>query len=232
MDRTYLIPKTKSVIRTDHVQKYVSKKNILHIGVGGAIIDYDLKRKFLGSDISNWFHSRISAVANSVTTLELEQDNIDKFKKIIPGIYIKGDITDPNITDQFSERYELIVFTEILEHIDCFRSALQNMRRLLQPGGQVIITTPNAYNIYSFLKMMFRYEANHKEHTAYFSYLTIKRLLEMNGFQICEFNFCYDNPKSVYKRSIKYVQNILFPQYSQGIFVVAELQGKQHRPIT
>ena len=81
IEHRYLIPKTKSVERTIFTENYVIGKNILHIGIGGAIHDEKLKKKFLSSDISNWFHSRISTKAKSIFTLELEQDNIDKFKK-------------------------------------------------------------------------------------------------------------------------------------------------------
>ena len=90
--------------RTLFTEDYVIGKNILHIGIGGAIHDEKLKKKFLSTDISNWFHSKISIKAKSIVTLELEQDNIDKFKEKIPGVYIKGDITNPNVFSFGPER--------------------------------------------------------------------------------------------------------------------------------
>lgn len=222
MSGKYTIPKTRSVNRVAFTEEYVKGKDILHVGVGGAITDLDLKDKFLKTNVSNWFHSKISKTAKSIATLELEQDNIDKFKEIIPGDYILGDITDPGVLENFGEKkYELIVFTEIIEHIDCFRTALQNMRSLLKPGGQILISTVNAYNIFSFVKLLFRYESNHIEHTSYFSYLTIKQLLWMNQLQIDEFYFAHDYPKKFLTRMVKYFFYRLTPQYSQGILVLA-----------
>ena len=218
----YIIPKTKAVERTIFTEDYVQGKEILHIGIGGAVHDKELKKKFLSSDISSWFHSRISNKAKSIVTLELEQDNIDKFKEIIPGEYIRGDITHPDIVNSFHKKFELIIFTEIIEHLDCFRAALKNIRYLLQPDGQVLISTINAFNIFMFLKLLVRYESNHIEHTSYFSYVTLRRLLAMNQFGIKEFYFSYDQPQKTSIRLIKLPIIKYFPQYSQGILLIAE----------
>lgn len=222
MKERYIVPKTTSVERTSFVENYVQGKDILHVGVGGAIIDTELKKAFLEGDVSQWFHAKISRRAKSVTTLEIERDNIEKFSKIVPGTYIHADITDPRIPFLVDHTYELIVFTEIIEHLDCFRSALQNINKLLAPGGQVLISTVNAFNASLFLKMMFRYETNHIEHTAYFSYLTIKRVLEMNGLVIRDFRFAYDRPRGFAKRWVKMAVSRIFPQFSQAFLVIAE----------
>lgn len=223
-EKRYFIPKTVSHERTAFTIEFVKGKNILHIGVGGAIHDLELKQVFLDSDVSNWFHSKITASAKSIITIELEQDNIDKFKEVVPGEYIKGDVTDPGLKDKFSQQFDVIVFTEILEHIDCYRIAFQNIKSFLKPDGQVIISTPNAYNVFSLLKLMFRYESNHIEHTAYFSYLTIKKLLEMNGFNIRDFYFSHDREARFITKIIKLSLMKIFPQFSPGILVVAELE--------
>ena len=227
MQKKYMIPKTIAVERNVFTENYVTGKKILNIGVGGAIIDRELKEVFLKSDITNTFHTRLSANAQSITNLEIEQDNIDKFQASVPGKYIKGDITDPSLPDLINDKFELIVFTEIIEHIDSYRVALQNLQKLLLPNGEVLISTINAYNPFSILKLLFRYESNHIEHTAYFSYLTLKRLLYMNGFIIQEFYFAYDEKNEFYKRLIKLVQQKLFPQLSQGILLVARKKQKE-----
>ena len=197
-------------------------KDVLHIGVGGAVDDAELKQAFLNSDVSSWFHARISASASSVTTLEMNQDNIDKFSKVVPGTYIRGDITDPEVLTRLPEKYELVVFTEIIEHLDCFRAALQNIHSLLGPRGEVVISTISAYNLFAFFRNFFWYEHNHTEHTAYFSYLTIKRVLQMNDFSIKRFYFAYDPTPNPLKRFIKRAMVRILPQFSQGIVVVAQ----------
>ena len=120
-----------------------------------------------------------------------------------------------------------MLFTEVIEHLDCFRDALGNIRGLLSPGGALLITTVNAYAFERIGKMLFRYESVHDEHTAYFSYLTMKRLLAMNGFEITEFYFynqARDAFDSFFERFGYYVMiaiSKVLPQYSEGIFVVA-----------
>ena len=216
------IPKVKSVIRSEHVMRIIKGKSILHIGVGGATYDPALREKFLAADISSWFHSKIATEARHITTLEIDQENIDKYSQHIPGVYIKGDITDTDVLKKFRGiKFELIVFTEILEHLNNFHNAFLSIQGLLAPGGKVVITTPNAFSIFLFFKMLWWNETCHSEHTSYFSYVTIKRLLSLNDFQVESFMYCYDLPKATIWRAVKYIQAKILPQYSQGIFVVA-----------
>ena len=76
--------------------------------------------------------------------------------------------------------------------------------------------------------MVFGYETCHDEHTCYFSYLTIKRLLAMNLFDLVDFSFVIRKRSrfgSMFSRVSYYTMIVLvkvFPQFSQGLFVVAK----------
>lgn len=81
----------------------------------------------------------------------VKYDVIDKYEKW-PGV-INQDITDFKPT----KRYDLIVSISTLEHIgwdedprrpEKVLKAMSNLKRLLAPGGQMIITIPLAFNSY------------------------------------------------------------------------------------
>jgi SAM-dependent methyltransferase len=55
------------------------------------------------------------------------------------GDVVIGDICNANLD---SDRYSLILATDILEHIDDDVSALKEIVRVLKPGGTVIMTVP------------------------------------------------------------------------------------------
>jgi len=57
---------------------------------------------------------------------------------------IKDDITESEIP---GATYDLVLCTEVIEHIVNSRAALKHMHRILKPGGVLILSTPQRYSI-------------------------------------------------------------------------------------
>lgn len=51
--------------------------------------------------------------------------------------------------------FDVVTFTEVIEHIENHRMVLREIFRVLKPGGHVVITTPNILNIKSRLRFLF-----------------------------------------------------------------------------
>src|SRR3990172_4472394 len=56
-----------------------------------------------------------------------------------PGVDLVCDAT--RLVEQFSFRFDLLISTEMLEHVIDWKTAISNMKRVLCPGGKVILTT-------------------------------------------------------------------------------------------
>jgi SAM-dependent methyltransferase len=56
---------------------------------------------------------------------------------------LRDDITRSDLDDA---GYDLILCTEVIEHIVDSQAALREMRRLLRPGGVLILSTPQRYS--------------------------------------------------------------------------------------
>lgn len=90
--------------------------------------------------------------------------------------------------------FDTILFCEVLEHIvvdplKCFGK----LRRALRPGGQLVLTTPNAVRLINFAHMLAgknffdRYHPQngiYGRHNREFSLSEVTRLLESEGFEI------------------------------------------------
>lgn len=50
---------------------------------------------------------------------------------------------------------DLVTFTEVIEHVENHRAVLRDIRRVLKPGGLLVITTPNILNLKSRLRFLF-----------------------------------------------------------------------------
>lgn len=58
------------------------------------------------------------------------------------------------------QTFDTVYMGEIIEHLTDFKTALQEVRRVLKPDGVFILDTPNAYNI----KRIVRYFIKRNEH--------------------------------------------------------------------
>lgn len=222
------LPKTDAVIRIDAIVETCRGKRVLNIGMGGWVDDAGKGDLVLTQDaLKDSVHYRLSQVAAELTGTDILQDSCDKMGRLVPGEYVRADLTSADFPKRFDTRFDVVVFAEVLEHLDDFRTALANIRRVLAPGGQMILTTANAYSADRMVKMMLNYEAVHEEHTAYFSYLTIRRLLEMNGWAIERFYFHIEQPARNCKRSRHWLFHAMraltrvLPQFGEGVFVIA-----------
>ena len=198
MDRQKFIPKSRVVDRMAYLADLATGKKVLNIGMGGYIDTPEQTAK-LALKIGDTVQGKLHRTADELTGIDINPMSIEIMAEALPGRYIVTDIAAPDAVALIDDKYDLIVFGDVIEHLDCFRDALNNLRELLKEDGELVITTVNAYCAESILKYVFRYEAVHDEHTCYFSYMTMKRLLHMNDLALSNFGYYKEprKPKSI-----------------------------------
>jgi 2-polyprenyl-3-methyl-5-hydroxy-6-metoxy-1,4-benzoquinol methylase len=144
--------------------KYISElplnSEILEIGCGGAILLRELKE----------FGFRTFGVDPSPTAIRAAE----KYDlNLIPKFF------DPEL---FSETFNLIFHSDVLEHAFNPREFIDEQKSLLEPNGLIVISVPNAEeNIeYSDISM-----AMH-QHLQYFTPKSLSKLMQRAGFEILE----------------------------------------------
>lgn len=99
-----------------------------------------------------------------------------------------ADICDPKLA--INEKFDLILFQEVLEHLAAPFLAMINLNNMLKPNGVLLLTTPNTYNVFSQFELMFkktRYYPN--THIAEYSPLGLLKLMSMSGFLVSDLDF-------------------------------------------
>ena len=227
MRKELFLPHTQIVDKKRAIVSYCEGKNVLDVGMGGHIDNSKKNEEYFQQDLDQTLHGQISKVAKSLDGLDINELAIQAASSVYKGQYFIGDLTDETLYQTIGKQYDVIVLGDVIEHLDQHRPALMNLKQLLKPDGILIITTVNAYCIDAILKMAFRYESVHEEHTCYFSYITMQRLLTMNGYQIEGFQYYRNQRKkfgSVLHRlgvAIKNATTCFFPQYEMGLLFVA-----------
>lgn len=59
-----------------------------------------------------------------------------------PGVDFVGDVTDLLATFEYGS-FDIVIATEVLEHVKNWRKAVSNIKHIIKPGGIVIITVPS-----------------------------------------------------------------------------------------
>jgi 2-polyprenyl-3-methyl-5-hydroxy-6-metoxy-1,4-benzoquinol methylase len=96
---------------------------------------------------SGIYLSVLAEMAENVVAADIEDAYLDQARVIaqsLPGLCcVRDDITSTRLE---AGAYDLILCTEVIEHIADSRAAVAGMARLLTPGGTLLLTTPQRYS--------------------------------------------------------------------------------------
>lgn len=89
----------------------------------------------------------LAAVASEVVGMDIEDAYLDHLRPIEQGHSHLRLVHDDILRSSFPDEYfDLILCSEVIEHIADSRKALAEMRRLLAPSGVLILSTPQKYS--------------------------------------------------------------------------------------
>jgi SAM-dependent methyltransferase len=106
-------------------------------------------------------HLDIGAGAGRLVTLfqqkfELQSSACDYTDKLFQLPERKVDIVDLNRQPlpYGDGAFDVVTATEVIEHLERYRTVLRDIHRVLEPGGLCILTTPNILNLNSRLRFL------------------------------------------------------------------------------
>ena len=169
------IPPARVVDRIVYVLTQCEKKRVLHLGCNWP---------------PGYLHKAIAKVATRLYGVDI----------CVPpgpreGLFGRANLDKDNEAEDLVgslhvEKIELIVCAEILEHLGNPGNLLARLRQLSCP---VLITVPNAFNTAGYYHITGGVESVNPEHVAYYSYHTLKVLVERYGYIVKD--WCWYNGK-------------------------------------
>jgi len=92
----------------------------------------------------------------------------------------------------FPVSFDVIFAGDLIEHLSNPGMFLESCTRNLAHNGRVVLTTPNAFNLFNIAEKFSKREPTvNKDHTCYFNSKTLKVLLEKNGFVVESIDYLY-----------------------------------------
>lgn len=165
----------------EEIGKRIKDTKVLDIGCLATYEKNELKR-----------HKKYKQYTNKIIGIDIK-DSIHDYIRDGHDNLLYSDITKSEHVDEIIEnfgRFDQIVATDIIEHIDNHRDFLRNCYRLLRPNGLVHITTPNMRSIFWNNK----FDIN-RDHVCWFDIITLETLLNRYDFSVV--NYFYSNKKKI-----------------------------------
>jgi len=92
--------------------------------------------------------------AIQVSAWDISQTGVNEAREIGFDAHVR-DVTQEGLPSEVEDRYHIILFTEVLEHVVDTGLTMRNLHELLVPGGFLIMTTPNLAAWYNRIILLF-----------------------------------------------------------------------------
>ncbi len=209
------------VERDQEILRTCKGKKILHLGCA------DMPRSLQGPD--DLLHVKLAKVIDNdnLWGMDSSEEGCNILEQLGFDQIIHGDVEHLN-TNLAQQNFDIILAGEIIEHLSNPGIFIKNITCLMKNNTSLILTTPNAFSFKQFFIAMFRREKVHYDHNFYFSYRTIKHLLEIHELKCVDFCYYQNIAKTgipfFFDKVISAVTRI-FPVWTDGIIVRAKLSN-------
>lgn len=198
--------------RLDVILPLVQDKRVLDCGG----VDHDNWQRKMGE--GTWLHEDVRAAASECVGVDIMAENVARLNS--SGYrFIHADVEELRL----DERFDVVLGGEIIEHLLNPGRFLRSAFDVLEPGGRLILTTPNAYSPPYFIKaVVFGRETVHPEHTAMYTPQTLSYLVERCGFDVLQCSVVHRRARSVVLDRARRALGTVRPLSLHTIVLVAE----------
>lgn len=136
---------------------------------------------------------QLALLGHKVSGIDLSEDGIEIAKSTYPNIKFAARSVYEDLSD-FGSSFDLIVSSEVIEHLYYPQKFLKNAWSLLRPGGYLILTTPyHGWAKNTLISLLGQWDKHHTVdweggHIKFFSGKSISKMLIDSGFSQIVFN--------------------------------------------
>lgn len=177
------------VQRTEFIRDIARGESVLHLGC--------TNHPYTDETIADGslLHLRLGEIASELYGFDFDDEGLEALNKHGFKDLYKADLE--RLEDvPLDKKFDVIIAGEMIEHLTNPGLFLRGIRRFMGPKTKLVITTVNAYCGMRFVQYALRgrggtAEPVHPDHVAYYSYRTLRLLVEKEGFEVIDFRF-YD----------------------------------------
>lgn len=154
-----------------HVLKHIdSPEKVLDVGCASGWFLYQIKKKHP--------HAKCHGI-------DIYKEGIIYGKKRYPSLYLK--VADAHVLPFKDATFDCVVCTEVLEHVEKPKETVLEIKRVLKPGGVVVIELDSGSVLFSIVWYLWKKTRGrvwNDSHLHSFTIEKLERLLIKSGFKI------------------------------------------------
>lgn len=214
------------VHRVEFIKRACAGKKVLHLGC----TNWPYTQDSIDNDML--LHNELAETASELYGFDYDQEGIDVLEKAGTKNLYQADLERLDEVD-LNETFDVIIAGEMIEHLNNPGLFLRGIQRFMSPETKLVVTTINAYAahrfaVYGLLGKKGINEPVHPDHVAYYSFKTLKLVVERSGLRINDFKFYDIGPEHRpfnpwYLNMINDVAVAISPQLSDGVIAVCSL---------
>ena len=148
------------------------------------VLDVGCSVGALGSTIKEHFGSEVVGI-------ELMEDMAKEARKCLDKVFV-GDVRSVFLSGKLKKNsFDVIVFADVLEHLQDPWEIVRLTKELLQPGGVLVVSLPNIRHISTLCSLIFKGYWPYRDrgihdrtHLRFFTRRNVKELFKNEDFQI------------------------------------------------
>lgn len=214
------------VHRVEFIKQACVGKKVLHLGC----TNWPYTQDSIDNDML--LHNELDKTASELFGFDFDQEGIDVLENAGTKNLFRADLEKLDNVD-LSEKFEVIIAGEMIEHLNNPGLFLKGIQRFMTPETKLVITTINAYAahrfaVYGLMGKKGVNEPVHPDHVAYYSFKTLKLVVERSGLKVSDFKFYDIGPEHRpfnpwYLNLINDISVAISPQLSDGVIAVCGL---------
>jgi SAM-dependent methyltransferase len=174
------LPKAPLVDRISYLTGLARGRRVIHVGF------VDTGCQTMQAEAGTWLHGHLDEVSSSLVGIDVNEVGVAEATAAGFEAYA-ADCRDPEALLALGVApAQLVIAGEVIEHLDDPGAFLGGLQALVAPGGQLVVTTPNAYGLFNVLASLARREINHPDHVMMFTWRTLTNLASRHGWEPVE----------------------------------------------
>ncbi len=172
-------------------------------------------------------HAQVASVASVLHGIDIDEPGLELLRQAGHTAVFRIDakrLAEPH--PALLPAYDVVLLADVIEHVEDPGDVLLGARSRLRPGGELVLSTVNAFYFYGMLRVMLGAEVSHPEHVASYTQSNLRELFARTGFTVRELRGVYEpfEHRGPPVRALKRIESAilaLFPGISAGILSVA-----------